>query len=71
MSEVILPVKITGYGSYLPPSIQTSKELSKLIKKSEEWIISRTGVIERRISDIDVDKMGALAAKDAIGDKNQ
>ena len=70
MSEVILPFKITGYGSYLPPSIQTSKELSKLIKKSEEWIISRTGVLERRVSDIDVDKMGALAAKEAIGNKD-
>ncbi len=70
MSEVILPFKITGYGSYLPPRIQTSKELSKLIKKSEEWIINRTGVLERRISDIDVDKMGALAAKEAIGNKD-
>ena len=70
MSEVILPFKITGYGSYLPPRIQTSKELSKLIGKSEEWIISRTGVLERRISDIDVDKMGALAAKEAIGIKD-
>ena len=70
MSKVILPFKITGYGSYLPPRIQTSKKLSKLIKKSEEWIISRTGVSERRISDIDVDKMGAIAAKEAIGNKD-
>ena len=66
MSEVIFPFKITGYGSYLPPKIQTSKELSEFIGKSEEWIISRTGVIERRISDIDVDQMGALAAKNAL-----
>jgi len=70
MSEVIFPFKITGYGSYLPPKIQTSKELSEFIGKSEEWIISRTGVIERRISDIDVDQMGALAARDAIGNKD-
>ena len=70
MSQVKFPFKITGYGSYLPDKIQTSKELSELIGKSEDWIINRTGVIERRISDIDVDKMGSLAAKDAIGDKD-
>ena len=61
--------KITGMGYYLPPNIETAEELSKKINKSPEWIISNAGVSERRISDIDVDKMGAIAAKDAIGDK--
>ena len=69
MSNIQIPFKITGYGSYLPPRIQTSKELSLLINKSEEWINSRTGVFERRISDIDVDQMAAFAAKEAIGNK--
>ena len=71
MSKIIFPFKITGYGSYLPEKIQTSKELSSLIGKKEDWIISRTGVLERRISDIDVDKMGAIAAKKAIGAKDK
>ena len=39
------------------------------LNKSLDWIISRTGVEERRISHIDVDKMGAIAAKKALGDK--
>jgi len=69
MSNIQIPFKITGYGSYLPPKIQTSKELSLLINKSAEWINSRTGVFERRVSDIDVDQMAALAAKEAIGNK--
>ena len=69
MTNIQIPFKITGYGSYLPPKIQTSKELSILINKSEDWINSRTGVFERRISDIDVDQMAAIAAKQAIGDK--
>ena len=51
-------IKITGTGIYLPPYIETSKETAKLINKSEEWIISKTGVTERRKSEIDVDKMG-------------
>ena len=71
MPNIIYPFKITGYGYYLPPCIQTSKELSKTINKSEEWIIKRTGVVSRHISDIDVDEMGAIAAKKAIGEKNK
>ena len=62
--------KITGWGYYLPHKIETSEELSKKIGKSLDWIISRTGVEERRISKIDVDKMGAMAAKKAIGNKS-
>ena len=60
-------MKITGIGLYLPPKIQTAEELSKKINKSSEWIISRTGVNERRISEIEVDEMGAIAAKEALG----
>lgn len=59
--------KITGTGIYLPPYIETSKETATFINKSEEWIASKTGVTERRKSDIDVDKMGAIAAKQAMG----
>ena len=58
--------KITGTGIYLPPYIETSKETATFINKSEEWIASKTGVTERRKSDIDVDKMGAIAAKQAM-----
>ena len=58
--------KISGFGMYLPPKIETSQELAKKINKTEEWIISRTGVKERRISDIDVDKMGAIAGRKAL-----
>ena len=61
--------KITGYGHHLPPTIETAKQLSEKINKTPNWIISTAGVSERRVSDIDVDKMGAIAAKKAIGDK--
>lgn len=59
-------IKITSAGSYTPTFIETSKDLSNKIKKTEDWILSRTGVKERRISDIDVDQMGAIAAKHAL-----
>ena len=61
-----MDIKITGIGIYLPPQIETSKETATLIDKSEEWIISKTGVVERRKSNIDVDKMGAIAALQAL-----
>ena len=59
-------IKITGTGLYLPPYIESSKETGKLVNRSEEWIIAKTGVKERRKSDIDVDKMGAIAGKQAL-----
>ena len=65
----MINLKITGFGHYLPSKIETSDELSKKINKPSDWIISKTGVQERRISDIDVDLMGAKAAKIALDGK--
>ena len=59
-------IKITSAGYYTPTFIETSKDIANKIKKTEDWILSRTGVKERRISDIDVDQMGAIAAKHAL-----
>ena len=59
--------KIIGCGMYLPTEVETSKSLSNKLNKSESWIVKKTGVLERRISTIDVDEMGAIAAKEAIG----
>ena len=61
-------MKITGLGYFLPDQIETSQELSLKIGKSLDWIISRTGIHERRVSQIDVDEMGAIAAKKALND---
>ena len=65
-----LNVKITGSGYYLPPKIETAEDVSKKINKNADWIISRTGVNERRISELDVDQMAAIACNDAIGTSN-
>ena len=64
-------IKITGLGYYLPDLIETSEEFAPKINKSADWIISRTGVKEKRISTVDVDIMGAIAAKQAIGNKEK
>jgi 3-oxoacyl-[acyl-carrier-protein] synthase III len=44
------PVSITGLGSYVPDRIVTNDELSKLVETSDEWIVERTGIHERRIA---------------------
>jgi 3-oxoacyl-[acyl-carrier-protein] synthase-3 len=41
---------IIGTGSYLPERILTNKELEKIVKTSDEWITTRTGIKSRRIA---------------------
>jgi len=56
-------------GLYLPPKIQTSADLAPMIGRSAKWIHEKSGVKERRISELDVDIMGAIAGKDALNNK--
>ena len=44
-------IKIKGYGAYLPPLVVTNDDMSKLVETNDEWIVSRTGIKERRISE--------------------
>ncbi|MDR3256866.1 MAG: ketoacyl-ACP synthase III [Endomicrobium sp.] len=43
-------VKILGTGSYFPEKILTNSDLEKIVDTSDEWISTRTGIKERRIS---------------------
>lgn len=43
--------KITGIGAYVPLKKLTNFDFEKMVDTSNEWIIRRTGVKERRISD--------------------
>jgi 3-oxoacyl-[acyl-carrier-protein] synthase-3 len=48
-------IKIIGTGSYLPSTVLTNFELEKMeIDTTDEWIVKRTGVRERRIADPDM-----------------
>ena len=42
--------RIIGTGSYLPPKVLTNADLEKLVDTSDEWILTRTGIVERRIA---------------------
>ncbi len=43
-------VTITGTGSCIPEKILTNDDLTKLVETTDEWIVSRTGIRERRIA---------------------
>ncbi|ADP12254.1 3-oxoacyl-(acyl carrier protein) synthase III [Erwinia sp. Ejp617] len=60
--------KIIGTGSYLPEQVRTNADLEKMVDTSDEWIVTRTGIHERRIAGPDetVATMGFQAAMRAL-----
>ena len=61
-------VSFKGSGSYVSDQILTNHEISNKVDTSDEWIKSRTGISQRRISDLkdDVVEMGYRSALAAI-----
>jgi len=51
MIENNISVGILGMGSCLPDKIMTNYDLEKIVDTTDEWIIERTGIKERRIAD--------------------
>ena len=45
---MIRKAKIAGIGHYVPERVVTNKDLEKLMNTSDEWIVTRTGIHERR-----------------------
>jgi 3-oxoacyl-[acyl-carrier-protein] synthase III len=44
------PISITGLGAYVPERVLTNDELSTIVDTTDEWIMERTGIRERRIA---------------------
>src|SRR5207253_492621 len=65
-----LQAKIIGTGAYLPEKVLTNLDLEKMVETSDEWIVSRTGMKERRIARDDefTSHMGVAAARVAMAD---
>lgn len=64
--------RIAGTGSYLPENVVTNQDLEKIVDTTNEWIVSRTGIKERRIaagdqSTVDLAEPAARAAIKAAG----
>lgn len=42
--------RITGWGMYVPDRVLTNHDLEQMVDTNDEWIVSRTGIRERRIT---------------------
>ncbi len=59
---------ITGIGSYVPARVLTNADLEKMVETSNEWILTRTGIRERRLAAADefTSDMATAAAQRAM-----
>ncbi len=42
--------QISGWGSYVPTAVLTNADLERIVDTNDEWIVSRTGIRERRVA---------------------
>src|SRR5690349_10603999 len=58
---------VTGWGMAVPDRVLTNTDLSQMVDTSDEWIVSRTGIRERRIVELDetATSMSVLAGRAA------
>ena len=61
--------RIIGTGSYVPEQVVTNEDLAKIVDTTDEWIVTRTGIHERRIAVHEgTSEMAAKAARRALED---
>ncbi|HRN53009.1 MAG TPA: ketoacyl-ACP synthase III [Gemmatimonadaceae bacterium] len=58
--------EITGWGKCMPPATLTNEDLSTFLETNDEWITSRTGMKERRISHVSAVELSTIAASRAL-----
>lgn len=68
MIEPMLPVIVSGLGTCLPAQVVTNDDLAQRIDTSDEWIRTRTGIVERRLAGVgqETSTMGTEAARAAL-----
>ena len=66
--QPIRPTEITSLATYVPPRLLTNADLEKMVDTTNEWILQRTGIIQRHIVDpgVATSDLGAEAARKAI-----
>ena len=66
--DIMKRAGIIGLGYYVPEKVLTNKDLEQMVETSDEWIIKRTGIKQRRISAKNEysAEMGTKAAQKAI-----
>ncbi len=64
----MIRTRIISTGSYVPESVITNHDLERIVETSDEWIMDRTGIRERRIADASqaASDLACEAAKKAL-----
>jgi 3-oxoacyl-[acyl-carrier-protein] synthase-3 len=57
---------VAGWGKCLPPAVLSNADLATFLDTSNEWILSRTGIAERRISHVGLTELAHVAAQRAL-----
>jgi 3-oxoacyl-[acyl-carrier-protein] synthase-3 len=59
---------VAGIGSYVPARVLTNADLEKMVETTDEWIVTRTGIRERRLAAADefTSDMATAAARRAM-----
>ena len=70
MTAKLCNASILGTGFYVPEKIMTNADLEKIVETSDEWIVERTGIKERRIAEDNqpMSDLALRAAKAALAD---
>ena len=72
LSPTLRPAGLVGLGHYVPERVLTNADLEKLVDTSNEWIVERTGIRERRLvaPDQSLADIAENAARAALADAN-
>lgn len=57
---------IIGWGAYTPPAVLSNTDLESIIDTNDEWITTRSGIKERRISHVSNADMATAASRHAL-----
>lgn len=57
---------ITGWGKCMPPAVLTNQDLATFLDTDDEWITTRTGIAERRITHVLPSEMATVAGARAL-----
>jgi 3-oxoacyl-[acyl-carrier-protein] synthase-3 len=57
---------ITGWGKCLPPAVLSNADLATFLDTTEEWVVSRTGIHERRVSHVLMEELAYVASSRAL-----
>lgn len=68
--DALFPIEIIGTASYVPDKVLDNQHFAEYLETDDEWIVSRTGIRERRQAAPDqaTSDLGLMAAKGAIKD---